>query len=160
MTCDIWDTDYGNWELEFMTIFVTWQLRVTLDSIRNSCDVYYTIISVLYSLVEIAVNKSFHIPVSCPQNREELTLASFCFFLLLCLPVVSILQFTHFSRNLNFKGKVVPKFAGKIYLLWQENTKFDLRICIYKIIMYTRFLVCYFMEGGFKTQQCLSLLVD
>ena len=23
-----------------MTIFVTWQLRVTLDSIRNSCDVY------------------------------------------------------------------------------------------------------------------------
>ena len=25
---------------EFMTIFVTWQLRVTLDSIRNSCDVY------------------------------------------------------------------------------------------------------------------------
>ena len=26
-----------NWEPEFMTIFVTWQLRVTLDSIRNSC---------------------------------------------------------------------------------------------------------------------------
>ena len=24
-----------------MTIFVTWQLRVTLDSIRNSCDVYW-----------------------------------------------------------------------------------------------------------------------
>ena len=24
---------------KFMTIFVTWQLRVTLDSIRNSCDV-------------------------------------------------------------------------------------------------------------------------
>ena len=41
-TCDIWDTDYNsdNWELEFMTIFVTWQLIVTLDSIRNSCDVY------------------------------------------------------------------------------------------------------------------------
>ena len=42
VTCDIWDTDYisDNWELEFMTIFVTWQLRVTLDSIRNSCDVW------------------------------------------------------------------------------------------------------------------------
>ena len=41
VTCDIWDTDYisDNWEIEFMTIFVTWQLRVTLDSIRNSCDV-------------------------------------------------------------------------------------------------------------------------
>ena len=41
-TCDIWDTDYNsdNWEPEFMTIFVTWQLIVTLDSIRNSCDVY------------------------------------------------------------------------------------------------------------------------
>ena len=39
--CDIWDTDYNtdNWEPEFMTIFVTWQLIVTLDSIRNSCDV-------------------------------------------------------------------------------------------------------------------------
>ena len=42
-TCDIWDTDYNsdNWEPEFMTIFVTWQLIVTLDSIRNSCDVLY-----------------------------------------------------------------------------------------------------------------------
>ena len=41
-TCDIWDTDYNsdNWEPEFMTISVTWQLIVTLDSIRNSCDVY------------------------------------------------------------------------------------------------------------------------
>ena len=41
LTCDIWDTDYNydNWEPDFMTIFVTWQLRVTLDSIRNSCDV-------------------------------------------------------------------------------------------------------------------------
>ena len=41
-TCDNWDTDYNsyNWEPKFMTIFVTWQLRVTLDSIRNSCDVY------------------------------------------------------------------------------------------------------------------------
>ena len=44
-TCDIWDTDYNsdNWEPEFMTIFVTWQLRVTLDSIRNSCDVLYVL---------------------------------------------------------------------------------------------------------------------
>ena len=40
-TCDIWDTDYSsdNWEPEFMTIFGTWQLIVTLDSICNSCDV-------------------------------------------------------------------------------------------------------------------------
>ena len=38
VTCDIWDTDYNsdNWEPEFMTTFVTWQSRVTLDSIRNS----------------------------------------------------------------------------------------------------------------------------
>ena len=41
VTCDIWDTDYipDNWEPEFMTIN-TWQLRVTRDSIRNSCDVF------------------------------------------------------------------------------------------------------------------------
>ena len=38
----IWDTDYNsdNWDPDFITIFVAWQLRVTLDSIRNSCDVY------------------------------------------------------------------------------------------------------------------------
>ena len=37
-TCDIWDTNYNsdNWEPEFITIFVAWQLRVTLDSISNS----------------------------------------------------------------------------------------------------------------------------
>ena len=41
VTFDIWDTDYDfdNWEPEFMRIFVTRQLRVTLDSIRKSCDV-------------------------------------------------------------------------------------------------------------------------
>ena len=41
-TCDIWDTDYNsdNWEPEFMTIIVTWQLIVPLDSICNSIDVY------------------------------------------------------------------------------------------------------------------------
>ena len=41
-TCGLWDIDYNsdNWELEFMTIFVTWKLRMILDSIRNSCDVY------------------------------------------------------------------------------------------------------------------------
>ena len=40
-TFDIWDTVYNSdiWEPEFMTIFVVWQLIVTLDSIRNSCDV-------------------------------------------------------------------------------------------------------------------------
>ena len=33
-----------------MTIFVTWQLRVTVDSIRNSCDVFLTcfFVSLLY----------------------------------------------------------------------------------------------------------------
>ena len=42
-TCDIWDTDYNsdNWYPEFMTFFVTWHLRETLDSIRNSCDVLF-----------------------------------------------------------------------------------------------------------------------
>ena len=28
------------WELEFVTIIVTWQLRVTVDSIHKSCDVF------------------------------------------------------------------------------------------------------------------------
>ena len=39
----IWDTDYysDNWEPEFMIIFVTWQSIVTLDSIHNSCNVFF-----------------------------------------------------------------------------------------------------------------------
>ena len=51
-TCDIWDTDYNsdNWEPEFMTIFVIWQIIVTLDSIRNSCDVFLPISSSLFAL--------------------------------------------------------------------------------------------------------------
>ena len=40
-TCDIWDIDFNsdNWELEFMAVFGTRQLKVTVDRIRNSCDV-------------------------------------------------------------------------------------------------------------------------
>ena len=42
-TCDIWDTDYktDNWEPGLITIFVIWQLIVTLDSIRNSCNILF-----------------------------------------------------------------------------------------------------------------------
>ena len=49
VTCDIWDNNYNseNWEPEFMTIFVAWQLRVTLDSIHNSCDVLFVFVSSL-----------------------------------------------------------------------------------------------------------------
>ena len=41
-TCDIGDTNYNsdNWEPAFMTFCVTWQLRMTIDSIRNSYDVF------------------------------------------------------------------------------------------------------------------------
>ena len=43
----LWDIDYNsdNWKPDFMTIFVTWQLRVTLDSICNSCDVYLEVLT-------------------------------------------------------------------------------------------------------------------
>ena len=40
-TCDNWDTDYYsyNWEPEFMTIFVTWQSRVTIPyAIVHCCS--------------------------------------------------------------------------------------------------------------------------
>ena len=53
-TCDIWDTDYNtdNWEPGFMTIFVTWQLIVTLDSIRNYCDVLNSCIILYKNVIE------------------------------------------------------------------------------------------------------------
>ena len=39
-TCDIGDTDYNsdNWESEFMTIFVTWQLRFVFRNLDNLKD--------------------------------------------------------------------------------------------------------------------------
>ena len=60
-TWDRWDTDYipDNWEPEFMTIFVTWQLRVTRDSIRNSCDVYiYLGLMVVFLFCFIVLQKA------------------------------------------------------------------------------------------------------
>ena len=64
LTCDIWDIDYNwdNWEPEFMTLFVTWQLRVTLDSIRNSCDVFlmFWILSSLWLLIHLFRVMSWH----------------------------------------------------------------------------------------------------
>ena len=38
-----------------MTIFVTWQLIVTLDSIHNSCDVYYSSLTYYYMLKRATV---------------------------------------------------------------------------------------------------------
>ena len=51
-TCGIWDTHNNseNWEPEFLKICVTWQSRVTLDSIRNSCDVSYGLHMYILSL--------------------------------------------------------------------------------------------------------------
>ena len=56
-TCDIWDTDYNsdNWKPEFMTIFVTWQLIVTLDSIRNSCDVLVIFVIIIIKITIIII---------------------------------------------------------------------------------------------------------
>ena len=51
-TCDLWDTDNNsdNWEPESMTIFVIWQSIVTLDSIRNSCDVFFELNEIISSI--------------------------------------------------------------------------------------------------------------
>ena len=56
---DLWDTDYNsdNWEPEFKTIFVSWQFRVTLDSIRNSGNVCIIFALYLYCIwIECALN--------------------------------------------------------------------------------------------------------
>ena len=69
-TCDIWDTDYSsdNWEPEIMTIFVTWQLIVTLDSIRNSCDVF------MHSSNSILGDSHFVMQL-CPERASVFSMA-------------------------------------------------------------------------------------
>ena len=69
-TCDIWDTDYNsdNWEPEFITKIVIWQLIVTLDSIRNSCDVFgkNSIQSIIQNLIfqKYLIQKIIHFQIS------------------------------------------------------------------------------------------------
>ena len=55
-TCDIWDTDYNtaNWEPGFMTIFVTWQLIVTLDSIHKWDVFILNLIHISSSIFDIS----------------------------------------------------------------------------------------------------------
>ena len=73
-TCDLWDTDNNsdNWEPESMRIFVIWQSIVTLDSIRNSCDVLSGFSSVLNSTYAVVWGES---------NVEEVAAAVFDLFL-------------------------------------------------------------------------------
>ena len=61
-TCDIWDTDNNseNWEPESMTIFVIWQSIRTLDSIRNSCDVFQTSKKFFIELMKNCQNRSLY----------------------------------------------------------------------------------------------------
>ena len=70
--CDIWDTYYNidNWEPGFMTIIVTWQLIVTLDSICNSCDVYRKILhshSHCFNFSHVHKSEFLHLPHLSPQ---------------------------------------------------------------------------------------------
>ena len=58
-----------------MTIFVTRQLRVTLDSIRNSCDVFFTkfdteseIIKKMEKLRNREVSKPIRHTLACSKN--------------------------------------------------------------------------------------------
>ena len=58
-TCDLWGTNYNSyiWEPKFLTIFVTWQLRATIDSISNFYEVlrlkFLTTATTLPSLVQV-----------------------------------------------------------------------------------------------------------
>ena len=80
-TCDTWDTNYNsdNWEPEFMTTFVAWQLRVTLDSIRNSCDVYLPGVVLwfmelfwkLLIIVGLVNQKGFGVCIPCQDIRFQ-----------------------------------------------------------------------------------------
>ena len=71
MTCDIWDTDYNidKWESGFMTIFVTWQLMVTLESIRNSCNVFTKELPQNTTVVQSEHRKQYSkVPMTVPSR--------------------------------------------------------------------------------------------
>ena len=75
-TFDIWDTDYNsdNWEPEFMTIFVTSQLIVILDSIRNSCDVLKSIFSLLQLIPYLIIGHCAIVICQLHRNISVFTL--------------------------------------------------------------------------------------
>ena len=95
-TCDIWDTDYNsdNWEPEFMTIFVIWQLIVTLDSIRNFCDVFWN-----PSLKERLPCSSIYLFVQFQQTWAELISTIIIFLLKVSPQIVSRRSFARASKH-------------------------------------------------------------
>ena len=114
VTFVIWDIDCisDNWEPEFMTIFVTWQLRVTLDSIRNSCDVLLTT-----SLISVGRIESCDI-VAYDQK--------FCKTLLIIMGRVKIKRCC--CRRSENKMTLLPtSFAKHCYLsTWAECKSYDI----------------------------------
>ena len=103
-TSYIWDTDNktDNWEPGFMTIFVTWQLIVTLDSIRNSCDVSKERMMFFFFL-----NKK-HTIIASPLVMRGWTI--YCFSLIL-------LSSLRCSIDLSVNGPSKYIFSGNISLL-------------------------------------------
>ena len=122
-TCDIWDTDYSsvNWEPEFMTIFGTWQLIVTLDSIRNSCDVFFIGIETsVFGFLVLAQTDKWCKAISSLSGLESLEGVSwlqFNFSQLLSRPVVK--SFPLFSSALlclhfDIEGWLIPNVQNSV----------------------------------------------
>ena len=117
-TCDIWDTDYNsdNWEPEFMTIFVTSQLIVTLDSIRNSCDICICI-------KWLATNSSSYLaisflPDSFPHIKATLRGAN----------EKTPWKFVQFTKGICLKLKIYLSKVKNVHL-------FQIQICLMLLIV-------------------------
>ena len=74
-----------------MTIFVIWQLIVTLDSIRNSCDVLLTELNLSVSLAGLAAFLIF-----LPESNWSVSLAAFLNFYFLFGRIELISQHFYF----------------------------------------------------------------
>ena len=106
----LWETDY-NWELYFMTIFVTWQLRMTLDSIRNSCFCF------------------------CHTNKVACLFSGLdflkCSFKLITKVMKTNIKILHTSIKIQtYLQKRMP--SPSYYLLTNTNTDIDIQIQIYR----------------------------
>ena len=114
--CDIWDTDYktDNWEPEFMTIFVTRQLIVTLDSIRNSCDVFF------FFQIWWKMHENIKIPVLFLTTRKSTGIENKVIVISARCDITHSMPSSDRNSNFNFTKNTTGK---KVFKMWKCQTQ-------------------------------------
>ena len=102
-----------------MTIFVIWQLIVTLDSIRNSCDVFCYL---LIGLIGLPASSS-----SCLLFDSDLNLFFFCFYSEVSWQVLNTVRS---SKKANIEWETCKGLRDILKYIFSPKTWFSLYLLL------------------------------